>query len=301
MLLATLARLLPRARWPVFLVTPDTLLRWHRDLVRRRWTYPPAGRLDRRCHPEDVVALVVRLARENRRWGYLRIVGECRKLGITISATSVRTILRSHRLGPAPRPGGASWSEFLRAQAVGTIACDFLTVETMRLTRLYVLFFIELERRRVHLAGITAHPSGAWVSQAARNLMDLGGHAARFRLLIRDRDSKFSTAFDAVFASAGVEVAKIPPRAPKANAYAERWVRTARTECLDWILVRSERHLQRVLTTYLEHYNTARPHRGNRLDVPVPPAEHGPPNKIPGKIERVDVLGGLIHQYRRAA
>lgn len=172
----------------------------------------------------------------------------------------------------------------------------------MSLTRLHVLFFIELERRRVHLAGITAHPSGAWVSQAARNLlMDMGGHAARFRLLIRDRDSKFSSAFDAAFAAAGVEVVTIPPRTPKANAYAERWVRTARTECLDRILVRSERHLQPVLTTYVEHYTTARPHRGNHLDVPVPPAEHGPRDKILGKVERVDVLGGLIHQYRRAA
>jgi putative transposase len=250
-----------------------------------------------------VVELVLRLARENRRWGYLRIVGECRKLGIAVSATSVRSTLRTHRLGPAPRRGGPSWVEFLRGQAVGTIACDFLTVETIGLTRLYVLFVIELEHRRVHLAGITAHPTGTWVAQAARNLLvDLGQHAGRFRFLIRDRDAKFSAAFDAVFGAAGIEVLKIPPRAPRANAYAERWVLTARTECLDWVLVRNDRHLDRILTAYLAHYNTARPHRGNDLNAPLSPTEPtGAPAGTVTRIERVDVLGGLIHEYRRAA
>ena len=149
------------------------------------------------------------------------------------------------------------------------LACDFLTVETVGLTRLYVLFIVELERRRVHLVGITAHPTGAWVTQAARNvLMDLDDHARRFRFLIRDRDSKFTAAFDAVFRAAGVETVKIPPRAPRANAYAERWVRTVREECLDWTLVWNRWHLQRVLAGYLEHYNTGRPHRGIALEVP---------------------------------
>ncbi len=159
--------------------------------------------------------------------------------------------------------------------------------------------------RRVHLAGITAHPTGAWVRQAARNLlMDLDEHAHRFRFLIRDRDAKFTTGFDAVFAAAGIETVKIPPRAPRANAYAERWVRTVRAECLDWTLVWNRHHLQRVLGSYLEHYNTARPHRGIGLEVPVPigalravePSTH--PD---ARVERVDVLGGLIHEYRRAA
>src|SRR5258706_571825 len=157
MVLAGLAKLLPRQRWPIFLVTPSTLLRWHRELIRRRWTYPAIGR-SRRALDQEVVDLVSRLARENPRWGYLRIVGECRKLGVRVSATSVRTILRQHRLKPAPRRGGPSWTQFLRAQAAGTLACDFLTVETLGLTRLYVLFVIELEHRRVHLAGVTAHP-----------------------------------------------------------------------------------------------------------------------------------------------
>jgi transposase InsO family protein len=251
----------------------------------------------------QIVDVVVRMARENPRWGYVRIVGECRKLGIRVSATSVRRILRRHRLGSAPRRGGPSWTAFLRAQAGGMLACDFLTVETVGLTRLYVLFVVELDRRRVHLAGITAHPTGAWVTQAARNLlMDLDEHARRFRFLIRDRDAKFTAAFDAVFAAAGVKTIKIPPRAPRANAYAERWVRTVRTECLDWTLIWNRQHLQRVLTRYLEHYNTSRPHRGIDLEIPVP-APVATVTTLPaaGRIERVDVLGGLIHEYRRAA
>jgi putative transposase len=165
LVLATLAKLLPRERWPIFLVTPATLLRWHRELVARRWTYPRTGRGGNGLH-QHVVELVVRLARENPRWGYLRIVGECRKLGVAVSATSVRRILRRHGIGPAPRRGGPTWTAFLRSQAGGLLGCDFFTVETVGLTRLYVLFIVELERRRVHLAGITAHPTGEWVTQA---------------------------------------------------------------------------------------------------------------------------------------
>jgi putative transposase len=183
------------------------------------------------------------------------------------------------------------------------LACDFLTVETVGLTRLYVLFIVELDRRRVHLAGITAHSTGAWVSQAARNLlMDLDDHAHRFRFLIRDRDAKFTSAFDAVLKAAGVETIKIPPRAPRANAYAERWVRTVRTECLDWTLIWNRQHLQRVVSAYLEHYNNARPHRGLDLDVPVPaPVATVTTLPVAGRVERVDVLGGLTHEYHRAA
>jgi putative transposase len=301
-ILAALAKLLPRDRWPIFLVTPSTLLRWHRELISRRWTYPTTSRIRRTLDPE-VVDLVLRLARENPRWGCLRVVGECRKLGVSISATSVRTILRRHHLGPAPRRRGPTWTQFLRTQAAGTLACDFLTVETIGLTRLYVLFVIELGHRRVHLAGITAHPTGAWVTQTARNLlMDLDEPAHRFRFLIRDRDSKFTTAFDTVFAAAGIEAVKIPPRAPKANAFAERWVRTVGTECLDWVLVWNRRHLEHVLTDYVAHYNTARPHRGINLDVPVPPKQPTPARvEDIRRIERVDVLGGLVHEYRHAA
>jgi transposase InsO family protein len=299
LVLATLAKLLPRDRWRVFLVTPGTLLRWHRDLVRRWWTYRSPRR---RGLDEAVIDLVLRLARENSRWGYVRIVGECRKLGVGVSASSVRSILRRNRLGPAPRRGGPTWVQFLRNQAKGVLACDFLTVETVGLTRLYVLFVIELHRRRVHLAGVTAHPTGAWVAQAARNLlMDLGDHAARFRFLIRDRDAKFSAAFDAVFAAAGIEIVKIPPRAPKANAYAERWVRTVRSECLDWTLIVGRRHLERVLAEYVEHYNIARAHRGVDLQPPIPATQPLAEVMPLRRIERTDILGGLIHEYRRAA
>jgi putative transposase len=186
-------------------------------MIRRRWTYPAIGRSRRALDP-TVVDLVLRLARENPRWGYVRIVGECRKLGVSVSAASVRTILRRHHLRPAPRRHGPTWTQFLRAQAGGTLACDFLTVETVGLTRLYVLFVIELDHRRVHLAGVTAHPTGAWVTRAARNLlMDLDEQAHRFWFLVRDRDSKFTAAFDAVFAAAGIDAIKIPPRAPKAK------------------------------------------------------------------------------------
>jgi transposase InsO family protein len=303
MLLAGLAKLLPRDRWAVFLVTPSTLLRWHRELIARRWTYPKTGR-DRRGLDEQVVALVVRLARENPRWGYLRIVGECRNLGVRVSAASVRRILRRHGLGPAPRRGGLTWTRFLRAQASGLLATDFFTVETVGLTRLYVLFVVEVQRRVVHLVGITAHPSGVWVAQQARNLlMDLGEQGHRFRYLIRDRDAKFTAGFDAVFAASGVEVVRIPPRAPRANAFAERWVGTVRAECLDWTLVWNDRQLHRVLAEYLRHYNTVRPHRSLDLRPPRPASRLTlvEPDGRESSVQRVDVLGGLIHEYRRAA
>jgi putative transposase len=166
---------------------------------------------------------------------------------VRVSASSVRRILRRHRIGPAPRRGEPTWTQFLSAQAGGLLACDFVAVETVGLTRLYVLFVVEVRRRQVHLAGITVHPTGAWVTQQARNLlMDLDERAHRFRYLIRDRDAKFSTAFDAVFAAAGVEVARPAPRAPRTNAFAERWVWTVRSDCLDWTLIWNERQLHRV-------------------------------------------------------
>jgi putative transposase len=297
LVLATLSRLLPRERWAAFLVTPNTLLRWHRELVRRHWTYPHTGAS--RGLDAGVVELVVRLAEENHRWGYRRIAGECRKLGVRVSASSVRNILRRRRLGPAPRRGGPSWTAFLRGQAAGVLACDLFTVETVTLHRLYVLFFIELDRRRVWLAGVTAHPSAAWVTQQGRNLLaDLGEQASQFRFLLRDHDAKFDARFDAVFRAAGAEVLTTPVRVPVANAYAERWVRTVRTECLDWTLILNRRHLQHVLEIYVGHYNAGRPHRGIDLDVPVPGTGEIDPT---APIERVDILGGLIHQYARAA
>jgi transposase InsO family protein len=181
---------------------------------------------------------VLRLAQENPHWGYLRIVGECRKLGVAVSATSVRNLVRRHRLRPAPRTSGLSWSEFLRAQVAGVLACYFFHVGTITLRRLYVLFFIDLERRKVFLAGVTAHPVGAWVTQQARNLtatLEDQGRAVHF--LVRDRDAKFAGPFDEVIRSIGAQVTSTPVRSPRANAFAERFVRTARTECLDWLLI----------------------------------------------------------------
>src|SRR5689334_9388710 len=181
----------------------------------------------------------------------------------TVAFVIVRRVLRLVGLGPvpdaAPRRGGPTWTAFLRSQAAGMLGCDFFTVETVGLSRLYVLFVVELDRRRVHLAGITGHPTGEWVAQAARNLlMDLDERMFRFRFLVRDRDAKFTAAFDGVFAAAGVEIVKIPPRVPQANAYAERWVRTVRAECLDWTLIWNQRHLHQVLSEYVRHYNAAR-------------------------------------------
>ena len=300
-LLATMARLLSRDRWGIFLVTPATLMRWHRELVARSWTYPRRGRSAPNALDEDVVELVLRLARENPRWGYLRIVGECRKLGGAVSATTVRNVLRRHRLGPAPRTSGPSWSEFLRAQAAGTLACDFFRVDAVMLRRVYVLFFIDLQRRKAFLAGVTAHPVGPWVTQQARNLvatLEDQGRAVRF--LVRDRDTKFVGSFDEVLRSTGARLMKTPVRSPRANAFAERFVRTARAECLDWLLVRNERHLARVLREFVTHYNYERPHRG--IDLQPPVATLPLQNFESGNaVERVDRLGGLLHEYRLAA
>ncbi len=291
--LALLARMLPRARWSAFFVTPATLLRWHQRLVAKHWTYPKLGRPPVSAETRQ---LVLRLARENPRWDYLRIVGELRHLGVQISASTVQRLLREAGLGPAPRRDGPTWSTFLRDQTRGVLACDFFSVETFRLRRLYVFFFFEVASRRVHLAGITARPNGPWVAQQARNFameQDLSG----FGLLIRDRDTKFTTEFDEVFRAEGVRVIRTPVRAPKANAFAERFVRTVRHECLDWTLIHGRRHLRRVLDEYVEHYNGHRPHRGLNLASPEPHE----PDVAGGAVIRRERLGGLINEYRRAA
>src|SRR6266496_4628380 len=230
-LLAAFSRVLPRRVWKTSLLwTPATLLRWHRELVARRWTYPHRrpGRPPTRA---EVRALVVRLARENPSWGYRRIQGELLGLGIKLAASTVWTTLKDAGIEPAPRRLEQTWAEFLRQQATSILECDFLTVDTLFLKRFYVLFFIELATRRVRLAGITANPDGHWVAQQARNLvMELDDEGVRPRFLIRDRDSKFSREFDEVFRSEGIRVIKAPVRAPKARAHAERWIGSARRE-----------------------------------------------------------------------
>jgi putative transposase len=278
-------------------VTPRTLLRWHRALVQRKWRQP-SGRVGRPPLSAEIQELALRLARENPRWGHRRICGELRKLGFIISATSIRRLLARSGLEPAPRRSGLSWGEFLRAQAASIVACDFFTVETVFLRRFYVLFFISHARRRVWLAGCTANPTGERVTQQARNL-GLNFSEQDIRFLFRDRDSKYSGPFDDVFRSEGIRIVKTPVRAPKANAIAERFVRTVRSECLDWLLILNRRHLEHVLRVYTDHYNRQRPHRA--LDQRPPNPETKPPLPASGEIERHDRLGGLIHEYYRAA
>jgi putative transposase len=296
-LLAAASRVIPRDRWVAFLVTPATLLRWHRELVRRKWTYRRSGRPGRPPIDPEVRTLILRLFRENPSWGCVRIEGELRKLGIRVGATTIRNLLRTTRLGPAPRRTGPSWTEFLRAQAGGIIACDFFTVETAWLRTLYVLAFIELGSRRIHLSPATAHPDSAWVTQQARNLaLDLDARASSVRFFIRDRDTKFSRSFDQVIRSEGARVIVTPVQAPNANAHAERVIETIRAECLDWTLILGRRHLDRTLRTYVEHYNQQRPHRALALASPLAEASITVPVN-PRDVRRRDLLGGLVHEY----
>jgi putative transposase len=300
--LAALSRVLPRSRWAAFVVTPATVLRWHRQLVTRRWTYP-RRRPGRPPVGADIRALVLRLAAENATWGHRRIHGELVGLGYRISASTVWAILRQAGVDPAPRRSGPSWTEFLAAQATGILACDFLTVDTVLLRRVYVFFIFEVATRRVRVLGATPHPTGAWVTQQARNLvMEMGERAGQFRYLIRDRDAKFSAAFDAVFTAEGIQVLKTPPKAPRANAYAERWVRTVRRECLDRILIYGPRHPMTVLGEYVTHYNDHRPHQGRNQR---PPTADDPPAAVTdlsaARVERRKILNGLTNEYSQAA
>jgi transposase len=299
--LAALCQVLPRARRRSFLVQPATLLRWHRELVRRRWTYA-ARRPGRPPLTAQARQLVLRLAAENPNWGYKRIHGELVGLGIPLSPSSVWNILHRHGIEPAPRRASVSWREFLRQQAAGILECDFFTVETLWLRRLHVLFFIELARRRVHLAGVTANPNSAWVAQQARNLvMALAEQDRRPRFLIRDRDSKFAVAFDEVFRSEGIRVVRAPIAAPRAKAYAERWVGSVRRECLDRILIVSRKHLEAVLREYVCYYNTHRPHRSLEQRPPLLDLVPVSADACEYRVRRRDRLGGLLREYELAA
>jgi len=293
------SRLLPRARWRSFIVTPATLLRWHRRLVAKRWMFArPVGRQPMRRAIRD---LVLRLARENPRWGYPRIVGELKGLGVTVSASTVGAWLRAAGLGPAGKRGEMTWREFIQAHRQSLLAVDFFTVETIRLARLYVLFFIELESRRVHMVGCTPNPSAPWVVQQARQLSwTLPKRAAPIKFLIRDRDQKFTERFDEVFRSDGIEVVRTPFRAPQANGVAERFVRTVRSECFDRLLILNQQHLERILAVFVEHYNRHRPHRALCL-APPDPRRAAASASAHSRILRRDRLGGVIHEYALAA
>ena len=298
MILAALARRLPRRAWGQLLVRPETVLGWHRALVRRKWAAfgrrrgPGRPRIDGECR-----RLTLRLARENPRWGYMRIRGELIKLGYVVSATSIRNLMRKHGVPPSSRRWRMSWREFLRAQASAIVATDYFTVDTWNLKRLYVLFFMELATRRIVCFGVTENPNQEWVSQQARNLTwKLQEQGSQAKFLICDNDRKFPFAFEHVLAGEGLRVIRTPLQAPKANAFAERWVGIARRECLDWLIVGGQRHLGQLLDEYVDHYNNERPHRGLQLHPPNGRLHGG---IVTGAIRCRSRLGGLLREYSR--
>lgn len=249
--------------------------------------------------------LILRLARENSHWGYVRIVRELRKLGITVSATLVRNVLARSGIPPAPRRDQFSWRSFLRQHVETVLACDFFAVDTVWLRRLYVLFFVSIGTRRVEYLACTSNPNAVWMGQQARNLlMDLGDRSQRPRFLIHDRDAKFSCAFDSIFQSEDIAVLRTPIRAPNANAYAERWVGSVRRDCLDRLLIFGRRQLEHVLCVYVRHFNQQRPHRGLELRPPDRGDGLNPPPTATARtpqVRRCDLLGGLLHEYELAA
>jgi transposase InsO family protein len=282
------------------LVTPAPVLRWHRDLLRRKWTlhlqHPPG----RPPISADLEELILRLARENPRWGYRRIAGELAKLGWRVGRSTISAVLKRHRLPPAPTRGckSTSWRIWWRHYRQYALACDFFQVESLFLQTIFVLFFIEVRTRKVYLAGCTAHPTAGWVTQQARNMAwPLQDGTAPVRVLIHDRDGKYPPGFDAVFRSEGLEVARTAPRCPRANGVAERWIRSARQECLDQLIIVNERHVWRVLRDYVAFYNERRPHQGLGQRCPVPLARGPGQGPIAGR----EVLGGILNDYDRQA
>jgi putative transposase len=298
-LISALARLLSKAGRRHLFVTPATLLRWHADVITRRWT----GKRQRCGRPPTSPPLrrvIVRMAAENPGWGYRRIAGELAGTGRKVGASTVWAILKRAGIDPSPRRSGPTWTEFLRGHAHGILACDFFHCDTVLFTRLYCFTVVEHANRRVHVLGVTAHPTADWVCQQARNLlMDLGDLVAQFKFLIRDRDSKFTSMFDAVFVSEGIQIIKTPIRAPRANAIMERWIGSLRRELLDRMLIFNARHLRRVLAEYENHFNTHRPHRSLAQAAPLRALPQ--PETTDITVIRRDRLGGAIHEYRQVA
>jgi transposase InsO family protein len=294
-------------RWwsDVVPVTPATILRWHRDLVARKWTFTDRRRPGRPSTDASIKTLIVRMARENPTWGHRRIQGELARLGYAIAASTVWQVLHTAGINPAPRRAGPTWRQFLTAQAHAILACDFLVVETVLLKRLYVLVFIEHGTRRLHLAGVTAHPTGAWAVKQARNLaMDLGDRLCTPRFLIHDRDPLFTAAFGEVFKAEGLRIIKTLPQTPRINAICERVIGTLRRELLDRILILGERHLASVLGEYLAHYNASRPHQSRCQrppDLETLPTRDAADLTDMRTILRRPVAAGVISGYHHAA
>jgi transposase InsO family protein len=289
------------AMW--LIVTPGTILRWQRDIIRRRW-----ARLSRRGRPgrpatyRHVRSVVLRLAQENESWGYRRIHGELAGLGITVAPSTVWQILKSSGINRAPRRDGPSWAEFLRSQAQGILALDFFTAELLNGTKIYVLAVIEHGTRRIRILGATEHPVQSWVVQQARNLlMDLEDTKTWARFVLHDRDASFAATFDSVFRAAGIRVIRSAVQAPQMNSVMERWIGSCRRELLDRTLVWNQRRLMILLREYENFYNSHRPHRALNQAAPLRPLPDGVTNLDQLRIQRRDRAGGMIHEYRLVA
>jgi putative transposase len=303
-LLATLHGVIPKARRHGLrlLVTPDTILRWHHDIVRRRWAARSMrGKTGRPATRRNIKALVLRLARENPGWGYRRIHGELAGLGVKIAASTAWEILKKAGIDPAPRRTGPAWSLFLRSQAEAILACDFFTAELLDGTQAYVLAVIEHATRRVRILGVTLHPTGEWTAQQARNLiMDLGDQADRVKFMIRDRGSNYTAAFGAVLAGAGIRTVLCNVRTPRMNAIAERWIGGCRRELLDRTLIWNQAHLRRILHEYETHHNQHRPHRSLNAAAPLKPLPE-PVDLEQYHVRRHARISGMINEYRLVA
>ena len=303
--LALLAGTLPinRLAGMRLIVTPATILRWHRDIVRRRWArWSRRGRSGRPPVRRDVRSVVLRLARENESWGYRRIHGELAGLGIAVAPSTVWQILKDAGIGPAPRRDGPGWAEFLRSQARAMLALDFFTAGLLNGTRVYVLAVIEHGTRRIRVLGATENPVQSWVVQQARNLlMDLEDEGMSVKFVLHDRDASFTAAFDAVFQATGVRVVRSAIQAPRMNSIMERWIGSCRRELLDRTLIWNQRHLMTVLREYEDFCNTHRPHRTLNQAAPLRPLPDGVTDLDHFRVRRRDRAGGVIHEYRLVA
>jgi putative transposase len=303
--LALLAATLPAERLAAMrlIVTPGTILRWHRGIVRRRWARRSrGGRSGRPATHRRVPSAVLRLARENESWGYRRIHGELAGLGIVMAPSTVWQILQDAGISPAPRRDGPGWAEFLRSQAQGILALDFFTADLLNGTKACVLAVIEHGTRRIRILGATGHPVQSWVVQQARNLlMDLDDAGMSVKFVLHDRDASFTAAFDAVFRAAGARVVRSAVQAPRMNSIMERWIGSCRRELLDRTLIWNQRHLMRVLREYEDFYNTHRPHRALNQAAPLRPLPDDVTDLDSFRVRRRDRAGCAIHEYRLVA